>query len=121
MNEYKEELLSLTNNMLQYNEDAFKRLEENQVKEQSDTFFYKQVKPYVDVFDEQVHRWSVVCERWIKDTQPKYIHKQQIETAADNLQQVVLQSFYVSSRNVRVKKMIHANKYTLVSILETIQ
>ena len=121
MNQYKEELLSLTNKMLQYNEEAFKRLEESKAEEQSDTFFYKQVKPYVDVFDDQVHRWSAVCERWIEDAQPKYIHKQQIETAVDNLQQVVLQSFYVSSRNARIKKMIHANKYTLISILESFQ
>ncbi|MDQ0244053.1 hypothetical protein J2S09_001598 [Bacillus fengqiuensis] len=119
MNQYKEELLSLTNKMVEYNESAFKRLEENKVEDQLDTYFYKQVKPYVEVFDEQVHRWSVMCERWIEDTQPKYIHKQQIETAVDNLRQVVLQSFYVSSRNVRIKKMIHANQYTLVSILES--
>lgn len=121
MNSYKEELLSLTNKMLQYNENAFNRLAENKAEDQSDTYFYKQVKPYVDVFDKQVGRWSAVCERWIKDTQPKYIHKQQIETAADNLKQVVLQSFYAGSRNVRAKKMIHANKYTLESILDSFQ
>ncbi|HWO95161.1 MAG TPA: DUF1798 family protein [Bacillus sp. (in: firmicutes)] len=119
MNEYKEELPLLTNKMLQYNEDAFNRLQHETVENRSDTYFYNEVKPYVNVFDQDVRRWSELCEKWIEDTRPKYIHKQQIETAIDNLQQVVLQSFYVSSRNVRIKKMIHANKYTLESILDT--
>jgi hypothetical protein len=121
MNEHKENLLSLTAAMLEYNEEALKRLAEDKEEEQSDTYFYEKVKPYVDLFDEGVQSWSNLCREWVERAKPKYLHPQQIETAADNLQQVVVQSFYVSSRNVRVKKMIHSNKYTLQSIMESLR
>ncbi|MFC3884202.1 DUF1798 family protein [Bacillus songklensis] len=119
MGEYKQELRSLTKKMRQYNEEALYRLTNDH--EQDGHYFYEEVKPYMDAFDQDVAEWSRVCEHWIKEAKPKYIHKKQIETATENLHQVVLQSFYESSRRVRVKEMISANRYILDSILELLQ
>jgi hypothetical protein len=121
MNEYKQELLSLTKKMQQYNEEALYRLTNDHGHERDSHYFYEEVKPYMDAFDQDVAKWSRACERWIEESKPKYIHKKQIETAIENLHQVVLQSFYESSRRIRIKKMISANQYTLDSILESLQ
>ena len=41
--------------------------------------FYKDMKPFVDMVDEELKVWKELAYEWIKEEKPKYIHVQQID------------------------------------------
>ncbi|MGG3192113.1 MULTISPECIES: YppE family protein [Priestia] len=112
-----EDVKKSTEIMFQYNEVAVERLASIQQEENYEVKFFEEVKPYGDIFFKELDEWASLVTKWLKKERPKYIHVNQVETLKENLQNVVLQSFYPETREKRFKKMYHSNKYVLESIL----
>ncbi|MEK1830210.1 DUF1798 family protein [Priestia megaterium] len=67
---------------------------------------FEEVKPYGDIFFKELDEWASLVTEWLKKERPKYIHVNQVETLKENLQNVVLQSFYPETREKRFKRCI---------------
>ncbi|TYR79948.1 DUF1798 family protein [Priestia megaterium] len=111
------QIIIATKKMYEYNQLAVERLDTIQKDEKYEVNFFEEVKPYVDCFFQELDQWEQIAADWIKQKKPKYIHRNQVETVKENLQNVVLQSFYKDTKEKRFKKMYHSNKYVLESIL----
>ncbi len=119
--EVKEQMADLIQTLTSYlhkeNEKALRRLEQRLQEEGYEPDFFGEVKPYVDEFYPKKDEWQELCKQWIKEEKPKYIAPNQIDSTEENLNNVVLQSFYKDTKVKRFKQMYQANKYVLESIL----
>nr|WP_281350655.1 YppE family protein [Metabacillus lacus] len=80
--------------------------------------FFSVVKPAVEEADSLIDEWKKKTAQWIKEAAPKYIHISQVEAAAENLEQLVLQSYYKDSKQKRFKNQKESIDYFLQSILD---
>lgn len=110
-------MIEATKVLHHYNELAHTRLSNIKSKSEYEVNFFGEVKPYVDQFFNELDMWTDLVTKWLKETKPKYIHINQVDTLRENLQNVVLQSFYQETRDKRFKQMYQSNKYVLESIL----
>lgn len=79
--------------------------------------FFEEVKPYADSIHQLLLEWKQNVLLWIKDNQPKYVHKQQIESVVDSMNQFVVQSFYKETSKKRFLQSIYSVEYTLTLLL----
>ncbi|AQX55302.1 YppE family protein [Priestia flexa] len=110
-------MIEATKVLHHYNELALTRLSTIKSNSEYEVNFFGEVKPYVDQFFYELDMWTDLVTKWLKETKPKYIHINQVDTLRENLQNVVLQSFYQETRDKRFKQMYQSNKYVLESIL----
>ena len=68
-----EALIQSSEKLMQYNNEA------NVKRELTEYDFYKDMKPFVDMVDEELKKWKELAYTWIKEEKPKYIHVQQID------------------------------------------
>ena len=110
-------LMSETNRLLeecQLSQDRFfemRRLDK-------DPDFFLEVKPYADAVHAEIKVWQQHAHDWIQKNQPKNLYAQQIDHAADAMEQFVVQSFYKGTSKKRFIQSIQSTHYTL-SIVKT--
>lgn len=75
--------------------------------------FFQEVKPHADKIHQLLKEWQQEANKWIKQNQPKYMHTQQIASAAESMEQFVVQSFYKETSKKRFLDAIHSTSYTL--------
>ena len=107
-----EALIQSSEKLMQYNNEA------NVKRELTEYDFYKDMKPFVDMVDEELKKWKELAYTWIKEEKPKYIHVQQIDQVYDNLQTNVLQCFVNKGKGKRFFETHQAISYTLQNIVE---
>ena len=107
-----EALIQSSEKLMQYNNEA------NVKRELTEYDFYKDMKPFVDMVDEELKKWKELAYKWIKEEKPKYIHVQQIDQVYDNLQTNVLQCFVNKGKGKRFFETHQAISYTLQNIVE---
>ena len=78
--------------------------------------FFQQVKPFADKVHALTEQWKLSAMEWINQTKPKYLHGSQIESTAENIQQVTVQCFYPDTKKKRFYSMIQSIKYVLEDI-----
>lgn len=109
------ELLSLTKNLLRYNEELIKRFEYTK-ETGNDPDFYLEVKPYVDEVKKWNDQWLEQVTIWIEKERPRHLYLNQIESTHNHLEQISVQAFYPSSSK---KRFIDASK-SIEFVLKTI-
>ncbi|WP_175639685.1 DUF1798 family protein [Metabacillus schmidteae] len=117
-----EYLIKSSLHLLQCLTECKQRFESFQKKpEKTDAYFYEQVKPTFELVKDKADVWEQLASEWIKKKRPKYIHQSQIDSARENLEQVVLQSFYKDINNQRFHNMHHSVEYLLNTIIDQIE
>lgn len=82
--------------------------------------FYEDVKPYADHWHGVINKWQEESLLYIKTERPKYVHKPQIDNAAEGMAQVFVQSFYKETSKKRFIQTIQAAQYTLQTFIQAI-
>ncbi len=108
-----EALIQSSEKLMQHNNEANVKK-----REMIEYDFYKDMKPFVDMVDEELKVWKELAYEWIKEEKPKYIHVQQIDQVYDNLQTNVLQCFVNKGKGKRFFETHQAISYTLQNIIE---
>lgn len=78
--------------------------------------FFDEVKPYADEIHELVMAWKASAIQWINEHQPKYMHVQQIENAADSMDKFVVESFYKETSKKRFFQTVHSVCFILTTL-----
>lgn len=105
--------------LLQESKERFKSFQEK--PEKSEAYFYNQVKPNFEMMKDKSNVWEQLALEWIKKEKPKYIHPSQIESAVENVEQVILQSFYKDINKQRFNNLHHSVEYLLNNIMNEIE
>ncbi|QOR65227.1 YppE family protein [Cytobacillus suaedae] len=114
------DLVALTNHLLEKAEESIQRLVSIKGREDYEPDFFGEVKPYADEVHVTLDQWRELTLTWIQKEKPKYLYKLQIDTAIENIELLIVQSFYKDTREKRAKEMYQSIVYTLKSILDQI-
>ncbi|AUS14257.1 DUF1798 domain-containing protein [Bacillus subtilis] len=112
-------LLEMTEKMIEVAEKGADRYQEGKSSNHSYDFF-EAIKPAVEENDELAARWAEGALELIKARRPKYVHKEQIETAKDNFLELVLQSYVHHIHKKRFKDITESVLYTLHAVKDEI-
>jgi hypothetical protein len=115
-------LVTFSQQILNSLEECRNRFEQlNGKPEKTEDYFYMKVKPTFESIMENLQKWKPLAEDWVRRNRPKYIHQSQIDSAIENMEQVVLQSFYKDVNNQRFHNLHHSVEYILCSIIDEIE
>lgn len=110
------QLMNETNQLIKECGQSLERFQEmRRLDKEPD--FYKEVKPHADTIHALIKQWQQAAHEWILAQQPKNLYTQQIDHAADAMEQFVVQSFYKGTSKKRFIQSIQSAEYTL-SILK---
>lgn len=112
-------LLEMTEQMIEAAENGADRYQEGKESDLSYDFF-ETIKPAVEENDDLADRWAKGALELIKARRPKYVHKGQIETAKDNFQELILQSYVHHIHKKRFKDITESVLYTLHAVKDEI-
>ncbi|MGG0023755.1 YppE family protein [Bacillus inaquosorum] len=112
-------LLEMTEQMIEAAEKGADRYQEGKDSDLSYDFF-ETIKPAVEENDVLAARWAQGALDLIKARRPKYVHREQIETAKDNFQELVLQSYVHHIHKKRFKDIAESVLYTLHAVKDEI-
>lgn len=110
-------LSDLTIKLLQMNKTAVARKETVMQKEEHSPDFYGEVKPFCDEGSKLLTEWRPFVLQWLAAEKPLYIHPSQIESTIENLETVMVQSFYKEAKSRRFFEQAKSVEYVLESIL----
>ncbi|KFN03934.1 DUF1798 family protein [Bacillus clarus] len=108
-----EALMKSSEKLIQYNDETIIKK-----REAGEFDFYKDMKPFVDMVDQELESWKELAYEWIKEEKPKYIHVQQIDQVYENLQNNALQCFVNKGKGKRFFETHQAILYTLQNVIE---
>lgn len=83
--------------------------------------FFNEVKPHADQLHAAIKNWQQLAHLWIKENQPKNLYVQQIDHAADAMEQFVVQSFYKGTSKKRFTQSIQSVQYTLSIVVKKLE
>ena len=83
--------------------------------------FYNEVKPHADTIHAVIKNWQQLAHLWIKENHPKNLYVQQIDHAADAMEQFVVQSFYKGTSKKRFIQSIQSVLYTLSILMKKLE
>ncbi|MGK9266373.1 YppE family protein [Bacillus inaquosorum] len=112
-------LLEMTEQMIEAAEKGADRYQEGKDSDLSYDFF-ETIKPAVEENDVLAACWAQGALELIKARRPKYVHREQIKTAKDNFQELVLQSYVHHIHKKRFKDITESVLYTLHAVKDEI-
>ncbi|RZI53092.1 DUF1798 family protein [Aeribacillus pallidus] len=83
--------------------------------------FFAEIKPSVDKILPILDEWEIVAKKWINKYHPRYLHSQQIDTAKEHIENIVIQSFFQDTSKVRFKNIKESAEYTLRSMIREME
>ncbi|MBB5323355.1 hypothetical protein HNQ34_000432 [Anoxybacillus tepidamans] len=115
-----EQLEKLTKQLLKYNDDIL------QIAEQTDwdggqPDFFKTVKPFADEVKQTADEWKKEALAWIRSAGPKYVHPQQMEALAENIEKIAIEAFYPAAKRQRMKQFHQSIEYTLLLVSDRLK
>lgn len=114
------QLLDETKQLVQECENCLTRFQTMRDEDREPDFF-NEVKPHADVVHAQLKNWQQLASKWIATTGPKNLYVQQIDHAADAMEQFVVQSFYKGTSKKRFIQSIQSTIYTLSLVVRKIE
>lgn len=114
------QLLEETKQLVQECENCLTRFQ-NMRDEDREPDFFNEVKPHADIVHAQLKNWQQRANKWITTTRPKNLYVQQIDHAADAMEQFVVQSFYKGTSKKRFIQSIQSTIYTLSLVVRKIE
>ncbi|EIT86633.1 hypothetical protein A374_03644 [Fictibacillus macauensis ZFHKF-1] len=106
-------LLDLTEQLLSLNEEAYHYYMNTTKQAEHDADFYQTVKPFSDRLLPLAEEWKEQSFTFIETRAPKYLHKQQVEDAFENLQFVAVFAFQKDTKERRFTGLVRSIQYTL--------
>ncbi|RYM06351.1 DUF1798 family protein [Sporolactobacillus sp. THM7-7] len=88
------------------------------LKDDYETDFYGEVKPFADGMQEMIDEWRPLATKWVNSRKPRYVYPIQIKDTYDNLSIVCVTAFQKDTRRRRFFETIKAIDYVLDNIVE---
>lgn len=114
------QLMTETILLIQECEACLTRFQKMRDEDREPDFFYE-VKPHADSLHAQIKNWQQNAHIWIIKTAPKNLYVQQIDHAADAMEQFVVQSFYKGTSKKRFIQSIQSTMYTLRLVVRKLE
>lgn len=115
MEDYNE-LLQLTQKLLSYTDTlSLKYIEVRETGKSGD--FFGEVKPFADEVKEVNDAWKNKAYEWIKETGPKNLYAQQIDSAYEHIETVSVQAFFPNTSRSRFNDVMASAKFILNSVI----
>ena len=114
------QLLNETHKLIEECEACHGRFQEMRRLDREPDFF-NEVKPHADFVHERIRNWQQLAHHWINNKHPKNLYVQQIDHAADAIEQFVVQSFYKGTSKKRFIQSIQSAQYTLKLLASKIE
>ena len=114
------QLLDETKQLVQECENCLTRFQTMR-DEDREPYFFNEVKPHADIVHAQLKNWRLLAIKWITTIGPKNLYVQQIDHAADAMEQFVVQSFYKGTSKKRFIQSIQSTIYTLSLVVRKIE
>jgi hypothetical protein len=109
------QLLNDTNLLIEECQHSLERFQEMRRLDR-DPDFFEEVKPHADNIHALIKVWQQSANLWIQKNKPKNLYAQQIDHAADAMEQFVVQSFYKGTSKKRFVQSIQSVQYTLTIV-----
>jgi hypothetical protein len=88
-----DEIIHLTEKLLQYNRLFMKYYQEGRETElQYD--FHEVIKPFADEVQAINGSWKRAMREWLSETNHKHLHLKQIDTTSEHIEQLSIQAFF---------------------------
>ncbi|MGG3682075.1 YppE family protein [Aeribacillus composti] len=116
----EEQVRKITEQLLQVIQKSAQRFERTK-KEGLEYDFFTEIKPSVDKILPILDEWEIVAKKWINKYHPRYLHSQQIDTAKEHIENIVIQSFFQDTSKVRFKNIKESAEYTLRSMIREME
>lgn len=109
------QIMNETNLLLEECQQSLDRFHEMRRLDKEPDFF-EEVKPHADRIHALIKTWQQAVTAWINENRPKNLYAQQIDHAADAMEQFVVQSFYKGTSKKRFIQSIQSAEYTLTVV-----
>jgi hypothetical protein len=109
-------LLRMTEMLLEYveiSDSRYKKVKES--GEKGD--FYNEVKPFADEVKSINDRWKEEARKWISIHKPRNLYSQQIDSAAEHIEMVSIQSFFPDASRTRFINYVNSAVYVLKQLI----
>lgn len=88
-------------------------------REREDEYdFFTTVKPEADRIHSYTEDWVKETKMWIKEKGPKYIHANQIDETAENINLIAVQCFFKNTSKKRFFDMCQSVTYVLEDVIK---
>ncbi|WP_180960287.1 YppE family protein [Neobacillus cucumis] len=115
-----EEILQLTEKLLQYNELFLKNYQAG--RETGITHDFNEViKPFVDEVKEINDQWNRAIKEWLPKVDTQYLHLKQIDTTSSHIEQLSVQSFFPETSKSRFLNFHRAVEYVLSEVVRELR
>lgn len=116
----KNDIIELSETLLEKVEESHKRFQlSKETGVRGD--FHTEVKPFADKVKGAADSWRESASRWVRENEPKNLHVNQIETAADYLEVISVQAFFPETSKKRFLDQIQSVEYILNSLIFAIE
>lgn len=106
------EVLEANGEMLRLLEESVNRYNERKGRDIL-VDFYKEVQPAVQDSSKKIEEWTDKARQYVSEKRPKYLHISQIDAVKENVNEVVMQSFFCKIHVKRFKDLSESVQYTL--------
>jgi hypothetical protein len=115
-----EEVLQLTEKLLEYNQLFLKYYQEG--REKGITYdFLVVIKPFADEVKEVNDEWKNAMKKWLPEINHKYLHLKQIDTTSEHIEQLSIQSFFPQTSKARFLNSHRTVEYVLLEIVKELK
>ena len=112
-----EEIIILTEKLLNYNGLFMKYYQEG--RETGTKYdFHEVIKPFANEVKEINDQWKLAMTKWLSETNYKHLHLKQVDTAAEHIEQLSIQSFFPETSKTRFLNANRTVEYFLLEILK---
>lgn len=109
--------LTLTNELKDLNDKAYKQFTDHTKEKEYEMDFYGEVKPFADHVTALAEEWRDLALDWLADKHPRYVHRPQVMDTYDNLTIVCVTAFQKDTRRRRFINTIKSIDYVLDTVL----
>jgi hypothetical protein len=115
-----EEIIPLTEKLLYYNGLFMKYYQEG--RETGIKYdFHEVVKPFANEVKEINDQWKRAMKKWLSETDYKHLHLKQVDTTAEHIEQLSIQSFFPETSKTRFLNANRTVDYFLLEILKVVK
>lgn len=82
--------------------------------------FFTEVKPFADEVQEVSERWKKEATAWIVKNRPRNLHESQIDSAAEQIEMISVQSFFPETSRTRFINYLQSVRFVLTLLRSSI-
>ena len=115
-----EQLKHLTEELLTLCQEVMHKFEETK-ETKIEGNFYRDVVPFSNRVKETLVLWVQEVMTWMKASQPRNLHKKQIESLKEQLEMLAVQAFFPTTSKARFIHTLHSVEFVLKTVLMEIE